>query len=296
MQDIKPRIKLRIAVTKKELSQRSLGIAFPVLISTLNGILFLVALLILFGIVNDMRQSLYSSYRVFLYIYAVMAFCVFLAIMLIAPMFSGAEIAGEREAKTLDLLLSTLLTPLDIVVEKMFSVFSSLACITLSLFPALCLPLIFGGVNFLDIFILFISFLPGIFLMLSAGLFASSLSTTSVMGISIGYAFCLGLLFIPIVVPLLVRNLVLSGENSLSLLLILDPLYTVISVLGSQIGEKDLSMQIMQFLNFDAGVAFVDFSVLISVLVQVLLGLGLLLMTVINIMPGGHAQRTGKAL
>lgn len=286
--DDKLTIKKRsVVVTKKELELRSRGATFPILITILNSILFVVCISLIFSVISGMRQTQLPNYRVFLYIFAGMALVSFTIILLISPLFSGASIAGEREGNTFDLLLTTSLTPFDIVMEKMLSEFLSLAVVMLSMMPGICLSLIFGGVNFLDIFILYLSFLPGIFLMLSVGIFSSSLTFKTNQGIALSYGICMAFIAGPFVIGLITRNFVSSGRNYASYLIMLDPLYTVIGVLGRGTGESDILNRLMNFLNLIPEQIFFDFSIIISVIIEILLGFSFLLMSVINIMPEG---------
>lgn len=285
-----------VAVTKKELELLSRGITFPVLISAINTIIFIFGLANVFIIVNEMRQTLEPNYGKFLYLYALMAFVVFVILLIISPIFGAPAISAERERRTFDLLFTTLLTPMDIVAEKMLSAFISVVVIAFSCIPALCLTLIFGGVSFLDVFILFISFLPGIFLMLSASMFAGSVAFNATRGIALGYALCMGLLLGPVLISMLMGRFSVPGTNQLAYLMLIDPLYTFVAVIGPEMGEGDLVVQIMQFLNLDVDAMFVNFSALISVTVQIALGLGFILLSVMNIMPGGILPRNLDAL
>lgn len=283
-----------LAVTKKELELRCRGVIFPVAITGLNAALYIVELLAVFGCVVGMRNSALADYRTFLYIYFAVGFFTFFVVLFIAPLFSASTISGERQGGTFDLLFTTLLSPAGIVTEKMLSAFISLVIITLSFLPAIYLSLFFGGVGFLDVFVLFIAYLPGIFLVLSIGFFAGSLSQTSAKGVALAYGICLVLVFGPILVSFLTANFALDGTNFLAYLMLLDPLYTVACVLGSQIGEGSVAFKIMEFLNFDAEPIFLRFSAEISILIQILLGIAFLVLSVINIMPGGFTLKFSK--
>lgn len=278
---------LAMAVTKKELELISRGPTFPVLITGINTILFIVGLVAIFSVIADMRQTLRPDYRSFLYIHAMMALCVFVIVLCIAPIFGAGAISGERQSKTFDLLFSTSLTPVNIVMEKMLSSFIIMSVITISFIPALCMPLIFGGVSFLEVFILFLSFLSGIFLILSVSMFAGSLAHTASRGIAIAYGFCALFIIGPLIIPMLTGRFAVSGSNQIAYILLVDPLYTLAVVSGNEIGETDLSMRIMEFLNFTPEETFFKFSGFISVIVQISVGLGFLLITIMNIMPGG---------
>ena len=84
------------------------------------------------------------------------------------PAITAGSISGERERQTLDLMLSTKMTPLQIVLGKLAASMSTMILLIVSSFPILALVFVYGGVTVKDIVLLLVCFVV-------AALFAGSL-------------------------------------------------------------------------------------------------------------------------
>ena len=102
-------------VYKREcmVSARSFRLALVLLV--FNGILALVALLNMYSALAQVRLTAEVQYTGFLDLYMFVASLEFLMLILIMPALTAGSISGERERQTLDLMLTTCMTPADIV-------------------------------------------------------------------------------------------------------------------------------------------------------------------------------------
>jgi ABC-2 type transport system permease protein len=75
------------------------------------------------------------------------------AVIMIVPGLTALSIVGERERQTFHLLQVTQLTPLQIVLGKLWSSMSYFLLLLVSVAPIAALPLLFGGVRIGDVFV-----------------------------------------------------------------------------------------------------------------------------------------------
>ncbi len=101
-------------------------------------------LLLLIGLVNlGWRENINRGKTVF----EMVAMVLTATVVFVAPALSSSAIAIEKEKKTLDLMLVTLLRPHDIVLGKILSVVIFLMLIIITSVPVLSLGFISGGVS-----------------------------------------------------------------------------------------------------------------------------------------------------
>lgn len=278
-------------IIKKETEARSRSLSFPLMITGLNTLLFVVSLLGSFGIVMSMERSSEAMYGRFLRIYELTAFCEYILILLIAPLFTASSISGERETGTLDLLMTTYLTPANIIIEKITAAFISLSAAVMSGLPALLIPLMFGGVSIAGVIGLLVSFLPGVFLVLSVSIFASTACRTVTRSIAVSYAALIMMTAGFLVLPVFTRIFSSPGENRFAYILALDPLLPAASMLLSQAGEVRNIRLLFDFLRFEPDAAFLNHTALISIILQIAEGAGFAILAVLNITPARSGSK-----
>ena len=273
-------------IIKRDMEIRSRGFLLPVLMTAVNAVLFLVCLLGTFGVVSGMRQSYSADYHAFLSIYMITVLTEYALIMLIAPLYTLSSISGERETGTFDLLITTRLTPPDIVAEKLVSAFVSVSVIIISCLPAMLVPLLYGGVGVQSAIGLLLLFIPEAFVMLAVGMFASSVSYSVVRSTVLAYGIVFALSAGTILLALLIRPFWIEGGNRAGYLLTLNPLLPVVSVVMDQVGEAGAASRVLSMLGLAADRAYLDHIVLISVASQLAFAFGLLVISILCITPG----------
>jgi ABC-type transport system involved in multi-copper enzyme maturation permease subunit len=136
-------------------------------------------------------------------------------ISFIAPGFTAGAIAGERERKTYEVLLTTPLPAFQIVWGKLGAVFSFLLLLILASLPIQMMALLFGGVAPIEVVIAALGLLITALSFGALGLYISSLVRTTIVATvityGIGIPFIYGLPFI----LLYVGGSFLSGFNPL---------------------------------------------------------------------------------
>ena len=108
-------------------------------------------------------------------------------LILIAPAMTSGSIAGERERRTLDLLLVTNTGSFRIAVGKALESFALLAVLILCGLPVMCLCLLTGGVTAGQILLAELFLLAEAFACVSVGVFCSSMMRSTVISAVISY-------------------------------------------------------------------------------------------------------------
>ena len=141
-------------VYKREcmVSARSFKLALVLLV--FNGILALVALLNMYSALAQVRLTAEVQYTGFLDLYMFVASLEFLMLILIMPAMTAGSISGERERQTLDLMLTTCMTPADIVLGKLEAALGTMFLMVVSSLPILAMVFVYGGVTASDLLLL----------------------------------------------------------------------------------------------------------------------------------------------
>ena len=138
--------------------------------------------------------------------------------VLVGPAMTAGAIAGERERQTLELLLVTNTGALRIALGKLLESCAFQALLILSALPAMCVPMVLGGVGILDVL------LAALFLMAvaaaasSVGLFSSCVMRTTMGATVLSYVLVLllgGATLLPMAAgyPLRVTNILYDSAN-----------------------------------------------------------------------------------
>ena len=100
-------------------------------------------------------------------------------LMFIVPVLTATSITGERERQTLDILLSTNLSPMKIVLGKLMSTVTKVTLLIISTMPIYAINFLVGGTSFKELMILTIFFISTTIYVGSIGIFMSTIFKTS---------------------------------------------------------------------------------------------------------------------
>lgn len=134
-------------VYKREARVNARSIRIPMIVMVFNGVLSAVALLNMYSVMAQVKASASIQYTSFMQMYELLASLEFIMLLFIVPALTAASISGERERQTLDLMLTTLLTPAQIVSGKLLSALSVMVLLVVSSFPPISMVLVFGGIT-----------------------------------------------------------------------------------------------------------------------------------------------------
>ena len=152
-------------------------------------VLLAAAFLMMRGLFRD-RVSI-ASMHAGVYCYAVLIAAQFVLLVLIAPAMTSGAIAGERERRTLELLLVTNTRSFRIVAGKLLESFAVLCLLIICGLPVMCLTMLGGGASLGQILLGEVFLLAVAFAAACAGIFASSIARSTVLAAVLSYVIIL---------------------------------------------------------------------------------------------------------
>ena len=147
--------------------------------------------------------------------YVVMAIGQALLLLFIVPALSSTAICSEREKQTLDILLSSKLTPLQIILGKVSASSLRVIVLIISTMPLYAIGALIGGVKLTNILWLVVFFIINTIFVSSIGVFVSTYVKTSKAATALTYGLVL-LIYIGIIVITWVILMVTIYQMSIS--------------------------------------------------------------------------------
>ena len=197
----------------------------------------------------------------------------FLLLLLITPAVGAAGLSSERASGTLELMLSTRLSPLKLVTGKLGSALLYSCVLIVSSIPAMIFPLMYGGVKVTDAVMAALLYVPEAALILSASLLVTARDRSVLRSSVLSYAALLALFALPLFPAFAGRLLSRGGNNYAALALLLCPGYPAAEALMKISGRGSLAGRL--FLSFGLGHAgaLADHAVPLSVFLHLMLSL-----------------------
>lgn len=225
-------------IYEREQKKEARSIRFSVLFLVLNAGLAAAALLSMALALHQAGETGEMQYAAFLEIFRMLAWMEFAMAALLAPAGTVGCISGERERKTLDLLRSSRMSPMEIAAGNLLSALSSVLVLLLGGAPVMASVFLFGGIRALQLLLLLGACLLTGLLTGAIGLLFSSRSETTGVAAAKAYTATAVLMFGPYGLNLLMRRLTFLVEGSRRLLL-LSPLTTFSAALCQATGLED---------------------------------------------------------
>lgn len=227
-----------------KMSVRTMKMA--VLIMGFNGILALLSLVSLYGAVNRSRFFGSVQFASVIQTYSTVAFIEFAMFMLLIPAITAGSISGEKERKTLDLLLTSRMTPVSIVLGKLQVSLNLVRILAVSSLPVLSLVFVFGGIRIRDLLFMLAALLISGFFAGSLGILFSTISRKTTTATVFAYGSLIALIFGSYGVMALMQyfdtNNIGNFSNGIGkgiYVLLVNPAVTFIAMLYNQIGNED---------------------------------------------------------
>ncbi len=198
---------------------------YSLLLLILNTVLVTAALLSMAVALREAGNTGELQYAVFLKFFRALAWMEFAVLAVLMPARTAGSISGERERGTLDLLRSTQMKSMDLVLGNLFSELSSMMVLLVSAAPAFA-----AGVQLTGLLFLFLSCVALTLLVGSAGMFFSSRAALSSTAAAETYALLVLILFAPYGLDFLLRGL--GGAALSKWVLFLSPLTVYSAVLS----------------------------------------------------------------
>lgn len=256
------------------------------LIMGFNGILAVLSLLSLYGAVNRSRYFGSVQFASVIQTYSTVAYIEFAMFMLLVPALTAGSISGEKERKTLDLLLTSRMTPFSIVVGKLKASLNLVTILAISSVPVLSLVFIFGGIRIRDLFLVLASLLISGLFAGSLGILFSTVSRKTTTATVLSYGSLIALIFgsygIMILLQYLNTNNIGSFTNGIGkgiYLLILNPAVSFMALVYGQVSNEDyIAALCSTYAPMEQGFIIENW-VFISLLVQIMVSALLLVLS-----------------
>lgn len=178
-------------ILKKELKVDTRSMRLSWLIMAINLFLAAIVILVMAAVEQDSITNRYS-YQSLASLFPILAVVECIVLSLLVPIMTSSAISGERERKTLDIMLTTPMQPWSIVLGKLEAVMALVMLFVVASLPVLAMPFIYGGMSWkLLVEYIVLLLCLGIYIG-SVGIFCSSVMkrsiTAAVLTIGIGLA------------------------------------------------------------------------------------------------------------
>lgn len=226
------------------------------LILVFNGFLALISFLILSDM---MEQSLYTGtmeYEGLINMYSIMSYIEFGMFMLVIPSSTSGSISGEKERRTLDILLTSKMSTYSIVIGKLMASLNMLMLLAVSSLPVLSIVFIFGGITIVDLIVMLITLMiSGIFVG-SIGILFSAVCKKTTTATVLSYSSVLALIAGTYVLNYLVYHLTSAGERAdgvrrVIYCFLVNPAVTYSTLISAQVANQDILKRL--YLDFAPG-------------------------------------------
>lgn len=182
-------------VYEREYRAGSRSVRFALLLLVFNFIIGALTLMEMNILVESAKRNSIINYASFLEIFKMVISLELTMVILVSPAFVAGSISNERQSGTLELLLTTKLSPLSIVMGKFFSNFFSILLIMASSIPILSLLFLYGGIRASDILFLCLCMVTLAYWLVAIGIFVSSISKFSSIATALTYAIIIFSIF-----------------------------------------------------------------------------------------------------
>lgn len=179
-------------------------------------------------------------------LYITMAVIQAILLMFIVPSLTATSICSEREKQTLDILLSSKLTPLQIIIGKVSASSLRVIILIISTMPLYAIGALIGVVKISNILSLIVFFIVNTIFVSSIGVFISTCAKTSKVSTTLSYAVVLAIYMGIIVITwailiITIYNKDMSGTALTTMpkaspIVYLSPVVGFVSLLLNQVG------------------------------------------------------------
>ncbi len=191
------------------------------------GVVFLFVLMFAF----DNGYGYTGSYETLVSLFPILSGVQFGIVMLILPIMTASSISGEKERQTFDLLLTTVMTPRQIIMGKLMSAVLRVMVFIVASIPLMAVSFTLGGLSWRNLFIMLIASFVFAFFAGSVGMLASTIGKKTLSCIIIAYVIYFAFHQLSTIPTILIGVMAASGaEWIISLLMIFNPVVAVVDM------------------------------------------------------------------
>lgn len=268
-------------VYRKELRVSVRSFKFAMMVTAYNLLLSVVALFIFF-VCFDSRFHTTLEYSDILTVYMSVACIEFGLIFFIVPVLTSSAIAGERERQTLEILLTTTLKPMQIVIGKLESSISMVLLLVISSIPVVSIVFSIGGISVGAVFGLLVLIIVSTILVGSIGIWCSAVLKKTIPSAVSTFGFMIIIMVGPVAVLLMLAyslniyysvnmNQPVPDMGNAVLILLINPVFSAVSLFSRQFGNAGvLKMLFSSTFNCSVNSAITDNWFILSIIVQLI--------------------------
>jgi ABC-2 type transport system permease protein len=193
-------------VMARESRVRMRGWRAPALISLYVGLLGLAVTLILLVAGSDAGSTTFAP-EMGSTIYSVLVVVQFILLMFSAPGLTAGAISGEREKQTLDLLLLTRMTPLQVVTGKLGAAVSFSLLLMVASLPVYSILFLLGGVALSRLAMTVAVYVVTVLLLGAIGVYYSALFKRTQAAVVAAYGTAVALISLPLIASAMVLEI-----------------------------------------------------------------------------------------
>lgn len=238
-------ILLNLAVLAREMRTRMRGRRAAIVITVYLLLLSGLGGMMLYFQQEQLQRSGYDIHMASdlgLQIFVTMSLFQLFLVIFIVPGLTGAAIAGERDRQTLDLLLSTQVSSLSIVLGKILSSLSYVFVLMLAALPVFSMAFLFGGVSPDRVGLVFVISLVSALTLGTIGVFFSVLirraQTATVLAYSVTFLLLIGTLALSVFLAMATEP---SRAGNIQTVVVLPLALNPLAALASAIASPYLS-------------------------------------------------------
>ena len=193
-------------ILKKEIKVGSRSVKYVILLLLYNVILSIAALFIMVSVNSSYYYTGTIEVRNYMDLFKDACWIQFFMIVILVPVITAPQIAGERERQTLDMLLTTPLTKKSIITGKVISSTGIIMLFVISSVPILSLMLTYGGVNWIYLLVTVVVLFVHCLMFGNISIFSSVVTKKTVPAIVLSYVLEAMMLVTPAVL-LFIKNM-----------------------------------------------------------------------------------------
>ena len=188
--------------------------------------------------------------------YSIMSYIEFGMFMLVIPSSTSGSISGEKERRTLDILLTGKMSTYSVVIGKLMASLNIVMLLAVSSLPVFSIVFLFGGITIVDLFVMLATLMiSGVFVG-SIGILFSVVCKKTTTATILSYSSILALIGGTYVMNYLVYHLTgakerTEGVRRLIYSFLINPAVTYSTMVSNQVANRDLLKQL--YLKFAPG-------------------------------------------
>ena len=272
-------------VLKNEVKISCRSVKFTLVIFFYVGILSAIGI---FAINQIVKEAYYRglNFGNIIPFYTVMAIVQAILLMFIVPALTSTAICSEREKQTLDVLLSTSMSTVSIIMGKLSSSISRVILLIICTIPVYSLAFLFGGIKIQYLLELSIFFIVATIFVGTIGVFISTIVKSSKAATAIVYGIVLAIFVLLALGTIIFINIKLQATDystvvDLPLWGYISPTIGFISLLSVQTGEGFLGMHESRGLNMTT----INYGFIISICFQLIISALLIIISAYKLNP-----------